>query len=94
MFALFSGVRKAIGSSTSNSCPVCGIQLNSSELETHFLAELDRLRKLSLGPDRQQIRASFNLETNLQNGNNMLQGPDNRWEVCTKIKFGNPFSCI
>lgn len=76
------GVRKpSIGSSTSNSCPVCGIQLNSNELETHFLAELDRLRKLTLGSDRQQIRASFNMDSNLQNTNNMLQGPDNRWEV-------------
>lgn len=60
---------------------MCGIHLLSNELETHFLAELDRLYKLSSGPERQRIRASFNLNSGMHMNNGMIQSPDSRWEV-------------
>lgn len=76
------GMKKpTLGTPPPNSCPVCGIQLSSNELETHFLAELDRLYKLSSVPERQRIRASFNLNPAMHQNNGMMQGPDSRWEV-------------
>lgn len=57
----------------------------SNELETHFLAELDRLYKLSSGPERQRIRASFNMNSGMHMNNGLIQGPDSRWEVRYKI---------
>lgn len=53
----------------------------ANELETHFLAELDRLYKLSSGPERQRIRASFNISNGMHMNNGLIQGPDSRWEV-------------
>lgn len=76
------GIKKpTLGTPPPNSCPVCGIQLSGNELETHFLAELDRLYKLSSGPERQRIRASFNINPAMHPSNGMMQGPDSRWEV-------------
>lgn len=74
-------VTTSIGTPPSNSCPVCGVHLLSNELETHFLAELDRLYKLSSGPERQRIRASFNMNSGMHMNNGLIQGPDSRWEV-------------
>lgn len=89
-FVLILGIKKTstIRTPPPNACPVCGIQLAANELETHFLAELDRLYKLSSGPERQRIRASFNLNPGIHSSNGMMQGPDNRWEVCQlRIKY-------
>lgn len=58
----------------------------SNELETHFLAELDRLYKLSSGPERQRIRASFNMNSGMHMNNGLIQGPDSRWEVSQQFK--------
>lgn len=66
-----------------NTCPVCGIQLTTNELEAHFLTELDRLYKLSSGTDRQRLRTNFNINTLAHANNGVIQqGPDGRWEVC------------
>lgn len=73
-----------VGTSPTNSCPVCGVHLMANELETHFLAELDRLYKLSTGPERQRIRASFNMSSAMHLNNGMIQGPDSRWEVSSR----------
>lgn len=83
VFVPFSALKKttSIGTPPPNSCPVCGIHLSANELETHFLAELDRLYKLSSGPERQRIRNSFNLAPGIHPSNGMMQTPDNRWEV-------------
>lgn len=84
MYCLGVGLKKpTIGNTPPpNGCPVCGVQLTSNELETHFLAELDRLYKLSSGIERQRIRASLNLSVGLHQNNGMMQqGPDSRWEV-------------
>ncbi|XP_055705134.1 protein Teyrha-meyrha isoform X3 [Phlebotomus papatasi] len=64
-----------------NSCPVCGIQLTSNELETHFLTELDRLYKLSTPAERQRLRATFSLP-----GLVGSPGPDSRWETFHRIR--------
>ncbi|XP_059622398.1 protein Teyrha-meyrha-like [Phlebotomus argentipes] len=64
-----------------NSCPVCGIQLSSAELETHFLTELDRLYKLSTPAERQRLRATFSLP-----GMVGSPGPDSRWETFHRIR--------
>lgn len=87
--SLFIAIKKvtSIGTPPSNSCPVCGVHLLANELETHFLAELDRLYKLSSGPERQRIRASFNIASGMHMNNGLIQGPDNRWEVSRKIDF-------
>lgn len=79
----FIAIKKvtSIGTPPSNSCPVCGVHLMANELETHFLAELDRLYKLSSGPERQRIRASFNISNGMHMNNGLIQGPDSRWEV-------------
>lgn len=88
-----------LGTPPPNSCPVCGIQLSSNELETHFLAELDRLYKLSSGPERQRIRTSFNLNPAMHPNNGMMQGPDSRWEVSISLpcliqrSFGDVLNC-
>lgn len=73
-----------IGTQRSNSCPVCGDQLLANELETHFLAELDQLYKLSTGQERQRIRASYNMNSGMHLNNGLIQGPDSRWEVRQK----------
>lgn len=79
----FSALKKttSIGTPPPNSCPVCGVHLSANELETHFLAELDRLYKLSSGSERQRIRNSFNLAPGIHPNNGLIQTPDNRWEV-------------
>ncbi|GAB0096095.1 hypothetical protein DMENIID0001_115570 [Sergentomyia squamirostris] len=64
-----------------NSCPICGIQLSSNELETHFLTELDRLYKLSTPAERQRLRATFSLP-----GMVGSPGPDSRWETFHRIR--------
>ncbi|XP_055320054.1 protein Teyrha-meyrha-like isoform X2 [Sitodiplosis mosellana] len=79
-------VTTSIGTPPSNSCPVCGVHLLSNELETHFLAELDRLYKLSSGPERQRIRASFNMNSGMHMNNGLIQGPDSRWETFQRIR--------
>lgn len=73
--------KPTIGTPPPNTCPVCGIQLNVNELETHFLTELDRLYKLSSGSERQRLRANFNMSSGMHPTNGILQGPDSRWEV-------------
>lgn len=80
---LFAAIKKPtnIGTQRSNSCPVCGDQLLANELETHFLAELDQLYKLSTGQERQRIRASYNMNSAMHLNNGLIQGPDSRWEV-------------
>lgn len=78
---LISGVgikKPPIGTPPPNSCPVCGIQLAPSELESHFLTELDRLYKLSNGSDRQRLRANYNA---MHQNSAMMQEPDSGWEV-------------
>ncbi|XP_031634033.1 protein Teyrha-meyrha isoform X2 [Contarinia nasturtii] len=83
-----SAIKKVtnIGTPPSNSCPVCGVHLLANELETHFLAELDRLYKLSSGPERQRIRASFNMNNTMHMSNGLIQGPDSRWETFQRIR--------
>lgn len=81
-----------IGTQRSNTCPVCGDQLLANELETHFLAELDQLYKLSTGQERQRIRASYNMNSGMHLNNGLIQGPDSRWEVMkTRILFSRIF---
>lgn len=94
MFTLFLckiAIKKvtSIGTPPSNSCPVCGVHLMPNELETHFLAELDRLYKLSSGPERQRIRASFNMNSGMHMNNGLIQGPDSRWEVSQQFNAFN-----
>lgn len=79
LFVSGVGIKKpSIGTPPPNSCPVCGIQLTPSDLESHFLTELDRLYKISNGSDRQRIRANYNA---MHQNNAMMQEPDSGWEV-------------
>lgn len=70
-----------LGTPPPNSCPVCGITLNSNELEAHFLTELDRLYKMSSGSDRQRLRASYGANVGMHPNSGMMQEPDSGWEV-------------
>lgn len=74
-----------IGAPSPNSCPVCGIQLSASDFETHFLAELDRLYKLSQGNERQKIKASLGMNA-MHGGGVELQGSDSRYESFQRIR--------
>lgn len=79
--------KPSIGTPPPNTCPVCGIQLASNELETHFLTELDRLYKLSCGSDRQRLRTNFNISSLMHSTNgNMQPGTDSRWETFQRIR--------
>uniref|UniRef100_A0A336LIU9 CSON006042 protein n=1 Tax=Culicoides sonorensis TaxID=179676 RepID=A0A336LIU9_CULSO len=39
-------------------CPVCGITLRSQEIEHHFIMEMEKLQKLSLGRSRKSLSQS------------------------------------
>lgn len=39
-------------------CPVCGITLRANEIEHHFLMEMDKLQKLSMGRSRKSLSQS------------------------------------
>ncbi|XP_044742115.1 E3 ubiquitin-protein ligase Rnf220-like [Chrysoperla carnea] len=70
---------QAIGSNKSDNscCPVCGVCLQSGELESHFLQELERLCKLTCIRNNYERLPPQNI-----NGS----GPDHRWEIFERIK--------
>lgn len=70
-----------------NSCPICGIQLSSDELEQHFSAELGRLAKPNLYNERQEIRRTLGMEMHAVQ--NSMQSRNSRWEVSVDIKNFN-----
>lgn len=62
-----------------SSCPICGLTISQSDLQTHFMHELERLYKLNgtgivAGRKRRpDVRRSPVLPGD--------SGPDGRWEV-------------
>lgn len=67
-----------------NQCPVCGIQLSPSELDSHFLTELDRLYRLTLPAERQRLRNS--LRGRGTHGDTGVQLSGSRWETLHRIR--------
>ncbi|CAO1436622.1 unnamed protein product [Diamesa hyperborea] len=67
-----------------NSCPICGIQLSSDELEQHFSAELGRLAKPNLYNERQEIRRTLGMEMHAVQ--NSMQSRNSRWETFQRIR--------
>lgn len=86
-FLLFSSVisgigppkKTFVGTPPPNSCPICGIQLAPSDLETHFSAELSRLAKMTSPAERLELRRTLSVDMHAMQST--LQGRTSRWEV-------------
>ncbi|KXJ73082.1 hypothetical protein RP20_CCG016356 [Aedes albopictus] len=73
-----------VGTPPPNSCPICGIQLAPSDLETHFSAELTRLTKMSSAAERLELRRTLSVDMHAMQ--NTLQGRTSRWETFKNIR--------
>ncbi|XP_055624560.1 uncharacterized protein LOC129767560 isoform X2 [Toxorhynchites rutilus septentrionalis] len=73
-----------VGTPPPNSCPICGIQLAPSDLETHFSAELGRLTKMSSAAERLELRRTLSVDMHAMQ--NTLQGRTSRWETFKNIR--------
>lgn len=68
-----------VGTPPPNGCPICGVQLSPSDLETHFSAELTRLTKMTSHAERIELRRTLSVDMHTVQNN--LQGRTSRWEV-------------
>ncbi|XP_058831746.1 protein Teyrha-meyrha isoform X2 [Topomyia yanbarensis] len=73
-----------VGTPPPNSCPICGIQLAPSDLETHFSAELTRLSKMSSAAERLELRRTLGVDMHAMQST--LQGRTSRWETFKNIR--------
>uniref|UniRef100_A0A182K7L6 RNF220 domain-containing protein n=1 Tax=Anopheles christyi TaxID=43041 RepID=A0A182K7L6_9DIPT len=73
-----------VGTPPPNACPICGIQLSPSDLETHFSAELSRLTKMTTHAERLELRRTLSVD--LHTVQNNLQGRTSRWETFKNIR--------
>uniref|UniRef100_A0A9I3GIN2 E3 ubiquitin-protein ligase RNF220 middle domain-containing protein n=1 Tax=Anopheles farauti TaxID=69004 RepID=A0A9I3GIN2_9DIPT len=73
-----------VGTPPPNACPICGVQLSPSDLETHFSAELTRLTKMTTHAERLELRRTLSVD--LHTVQNNLQGRTSRWETFKNIR--------
>ncbi|XP_061513799.1 protein Teyrha-meyrha isoform X2 [Anopheles gambiae] len=73
-----------VGTPPPNACPICGIQLSPTDLETHFSAELSRLTKMTTHAERLELRRTLSVD--LHTVQNNLQGRTSRWETFKNIR--------
>ncbi|XP_067648402.1 protein Teyrha-meyrha isoform X2 [Eurosta solidaginis] len=67
-------------------CPICGIKISAEEWNSHFLAELDRLYKLSSGMERTNLQASYMFAPPCPAQENAIRTSHNRWETFQRIR--------
>lgn len=66
-----------------SSCPICGLTISQSDLQTHFMHELERLYKLSgTGIVAGRKRRADSRRSPVLPGDS---GPEGRWEVIAFI---------
>ncbi|GJQ76342.1 hypothetical protein Trydic_g2064 [Trypoxylus dichotomus] len=86
---LYSGVHSADVSVNKrkrdpSSCPICGLAISQSDLQTHFMHELERLYKLSgTGIVAGRKRRADSRRSPVLPGDS---GPEGRWETFQRIK--------
>ncbi|XP_035788547.1 protein Teyrha-meyrha-like isoform X2 [Anopheles albimanus] len=73
-----------VGTPPPNGCPICGVQLSPSDLETHFSAELTRLTKMTSHAERIELRRTLSVDMHTVQNN--LQGRTSRWETFKNIR--------
>ncbi|KAI4467504.1 hypothetical protein MML48_2g00017596 [Holotrichia oblita] len=67
-----------------SSCPICGLTISQSDLQTHFMHELERLYKLSgTGIVAGRKRRADSRRSPVLPGDS---GPEGRWETFQRIK--------
>lgn len=74
-------------------CPVCGITLRPQEIEQHFMMEMDKLQKLSMGRNRKSLSQSppaacSNASRNLngESSSTTAATSEDSWGTYQKIK--------